>query len=177
MTEEATETKVVETQRFCKGTMPSPLVWFIKFHESIENKSAVAKKYFTTPGKIADIQSNSNQKYIVEDMVWTDEELDSAVEGIKANFVRGQDEEGNPVNLDNKRGTATTQAGDEDASIEAIDAIRGMEPGDEAVTLGEARAAYNEANPRAPRKAKSEDAEPVGDAEVDELDEEALLDE
>jgi len=79
------------TDRFCKGNMPMALVWYIKFHESQENKSGVARAYFTTVGKISDIQSGSNQKYIVEAMKWSKEELSAMGEVVKANFVRGQD--------------------------------------------------------------------------------------
>jgi hypothetical protein len=153
--------------RLCKGTMPSPLVWFIKYHESKENKSEVAKKYFTTPGKIADIQGDANQKYIVEGMKWSKEELDAARAKVNENFVRGQAEEAAKPGSVTKRGLATTQAGDEAYSLAVLDQIEAMMAGEgvNGVSLEEARGTYNAANPRAPRAKKA------GDEGVDGTDE------
>lgn len=182
---ESTEEKKapVEPQRLCKGTMPSPLVWYIKFHESPDNKSAIAKKYFTTPGKISDIQSDSNQKYIVANMKWSKEELDAARATIRENFIRGQEAEMAAPGSVSKRGLATTQAGDEQASLDAIDAIEGMDVAEDAVSLTEARSSYNDANPRANRKpaedaATSEEVvtEEITDEELDDMSEEDLDD-
>ena len=47
--------------RLCKGAMPMPLVHFIKFTEAKDAVSEVAKKYFTTPGKVSDIQKNAKK--------------------------------------------------------------------------------------------------------------------
>jgi hypothetical protein len=160
--------------------MPTPLVWFLKFHEDKENKSAVAKKYFTTPGKVSDIQTDANQKYVVENMKFSDDELNAAREAIAANFVRGQEAEAAAPGSVQKRGLATTEAGDEAASLEAIDTIANMTPAEDAVTLDEARAAHNAENPRAPRAKKSEDEastdDAVSESETSEVDEEDLDD-
>jgi hypothetical protein len=174
---EETEAKTAPrvAPRLCKGQMPSPLVWYVKFHEPKENKSAVAAKYFTTSGKITDIQSNSNQKYIVEDMLFSDEELDAAAEKVRENFVRGQAaaEAGEVVS---PRQLATTTEGDEKYSLEVIETIRTMMADtSEGVTLADARAAYNEANPRA-NKVKAEDADGDVEEESDEDDDSDLLD-
>ena len=165
------EAKAAPISSLCKGAMPMPLVWYIKFHESHENKSAVAKRYHTTVGKITDIQKGNNQKYIVERMVWGDEELVKAEDTIRANFVRGQDKDGV-----SKRQLATTTIEDADYSLEVIQLIRDMElDGD---TLTEARATFLEANPRAKRARKEE----VEDGENEEVimedgeNEEDLLD-
>jgi len=169
------------TDRFCKGNMPMALVWYIKFHESQDNKSEVARAYFTTVGKISDIQSGSNQKYIVEAMKWSDEELSAMAEVVKANFVRGQDNEiimANPTA--NKRKLATTSADDAEYSLEVLETIRSMEPMDDAITLSEARNSYNIANPRksAPKKeeALGETNEEQVVEEVTESDEDAVDD-
>lgn len=155
--------------RLCKGTMPSCLVWYIKFHEAKDNKSEIAKKYCTTPGKISDIQGNANQKYIVEDMVFSDAELDAAREQIKTNFTRGQAEEAAKPGSVNKRSLASTQPGDEEYSLAAIDAVQEfMEAGAEGKTLEEARAEYNAENPRAPRAPKAESTDDDGDDVTDE---------
>lgn len=177
-TEEAVAEKPVRVApRLCKGQMPSPLVWFIKFHESQENKSAIAAKYFTTSGKVSDIQTNANQKYIVEDMEFTSEELDQAAEKIRENFVRGQAdvEAGNVVS---PRQLATTVEGDEEYALGVIEQIREMAVTEDAVSLEDARAAYNEANPRAPRAPKAEgEVDEAGndDADIDDEDEDDLL--
>lgn len=163
VTEEETQ-KAPEELRLCKGTMPLPLVWYIKFHESKDNKSEVAKKYFTTPGKISDIQSGSNQKYIVENMSFTEDEIENAKNKVRENFVRGQAEEAASPGSVNKRGLATTQAGDEAYSLEILETIAGMqkEVSDEAVSLETARENYNAENPRASRK--SDDTEVSNEA-------------
>lgn len=158
----------VEPARMCKGTMPSCLVWYIKFHESKDNKSEIAKKYFTTPGKIADIQGNANQKYIVEKMVFTPAELDAARDQVKANFVRGQAENAAKPGSVNKRSLASTVAGDEIYSLEVIDVIaKHLAEGAEGVTLDNARSAYRAANPSA-SKGVSKAAAPKGadDAQI-----------
>ena len=133
--------------RLCKGQMPSPLVWFIKFHEPQDNRSTLAAKYFTTPGKISDIQTNANQKYIVANMVFTAEELEQARARIKENFVRGQADvaQGKVVST---RQLANTQPGDEAYALSVIDKIAAMDKSEGAVALAAARAAHNEANPR-----------------------------
>lgn len=172
---EVAEKKEVVVARVCKGIMPMPLVWFIKFKEEKGQVSAIAKKYFTTPGKISDIQKGDNQKYIVENMRFSAEELDAAAEKVRENFVRGQDEDGNPIDAENKRGTATTTADDAEQSLAIIDEMRGMEFDEDAVTLEQARATYNEANPRA-KRAKAVDADTTGevaDAESAELEDES----
>jgi len=159
------------TDRFCKGNMPMALVWYIKFHESQENKSGVARAYFTTVGKISDIQSGSNQKYIVEAMKWSKEELSAMGEVVKANFVRGQDDKiimANPTA--NKRKLATTTIDDAEYSLEVLDTIAGIEPMDDAVTLTEARNTYNVANPRKSAPKKEEEA-------LGETDEEQVVEE
>lgn len=165
--EEETVVSAPKVTRMCKGQMPSPLVWYIKFHESGDNRSAIASKYFTTSGKVSDIQTNANQRYIVEDMTFTGEELDAAAEKIRENFVRGQEDNANGIAV-SPRQLATTEPGDEDYSLEVIEIIRSMTTGDEAVTLEEARAAYNEANPRKTKAA-------VEDSDEDD-DEDSLLD-
>lgn len=172
MTDEAMdneETKApAEPARMCKGQMPSPLVWYIRFHEE-GTMSEIAKKYFTTPGKITDIKKANNQKYIVENMTWSEEELKAAREQVEANFVRGQDED-----APHKRRLATTQAGDEEYSLEVLDLIEGMDL--EGVSITDARAEYNEANPRATRKSKDKDDEPVDAEPADDGDDEELDD-
>jgi len=183
MSEENQEEKSkVESQRFCKGQMPMCLVWFIKFHEDTENKSALAKLYFTTAGKIADIQSGSNQKYIVEDMKWSAEDLAAAAETIEANFVRGQDDELIMANPDaNKRKLATTQEGDNEYSLSVIDKIAGMDFANDAVSIIDARATYNTANPRSTKPKETlgetdadQSEDTVSEEEVDAVDD--LLD-
>ena len=151
--------------RLCKGQMPSPLVWFIKFHESKENKSAIAAKYFTTSGKVSDIQTNANQKYIEENMTFSSEELDQAAEKIKENFVRGQEQvaAGEVVT---SRQLATTTPGDEAYALSVIETIREAAIAEGAVSLEDARSAYNEANPRAPRAAKAESGDEGTQAEA-----------
>lgn len=175
MSEVETTKTAAPAPKLSKGSMPMPLVWYIKFHEAQDNKSAVAAKYFTTPGKIADIQGNSNQRYIVENMKWSEVELQAAAQKVKDNFTRGQDEDGNPLDPDNKRGTATTTAEDAEYSLDVIEKIASMEFADDAITLEEARAAYNEENPRKKRETKAE-TEETAKAEVEELAEEDLLD-
>lgn len=178
---EVAENKVVVAPRLCKGAMPMALVHYIKFKEPKDCVSDIAKKYFTTPGKISDIQKNANQKYIVENMTFTSEELDAAAAKVAENFVRGQNEDGTPLDAANKRGTATTTAEDAAYSLEVIEIIRGLDADEDAVSLEAARATYNEANPRA-RKAKVEtteadtETEAVLDEELDD-DMDDLLDE
>jgi len=148
-----------EILRLCKGQMPMPLVWYIRFHEE-GGKSAIAKKYFTTPGKISDIQSSSNQKYIVSNILWTDEDLDLAREQVQANFVRGQADK-NPT----KRKLATTTAEDAQYSLEVLDIIAKMvdkivedseyEP-ESYLFYKAAREQYNTSHPRGSKKVKEE---------------------
>ena len=169
--------------RLCKGAMPMPLVHYIKFNEPKEAVSEVARKYFTTPGKISDIQKGANQKYIVEGMKFSKEELDDAADKIRENFTRGQDENGVALDPDNKRGTATTTAEDAEYALSVLQIMRDTEYDDNALTLEAARAKYNEKNPRPPRAKKANtdtveadvetlDSEEVGDFE----DEDDLLD-
>lgn len=156
------------TQRFCKGNMPMALVWYIKFFEDQDNRSEIARSYFTTVGKITDIQTDSNQKYIVENMKWELAELDAMSEVVRANFVRGQDNELIMANPDaNKRKLATTNIEDADYSLEVLEDIKSMEFADDAISLADARAAYNAANPR---KTKAKD-EPLGETEADQTEE------
>jgi hypothetical protein len=155
---DAVETKApVEPTRLCKGTMPTPLVWFIKFHETA-GRSDIAKKYFTTPGKIADIQTDANQKYVVKNMSFSPAELEAARENIRENFVRGQAAEAAVPGSVGKRGLASTKAGDEKASLEAIDKIAAMDVAADAITLSQARVNHNMANPR-PTRVKKDGAE------------------
>lgn len=169
--------------RLCKGQMPSPLVWYIKFKEPQDNRSAVAAKYFTTPGKIADIQTNANQKYIVADMVFTAEELEQARARIRENFVRGQAEvaQGKVVST---RQLASTIAGDETYALSVIDIIAGLDKAEGAKTLAQSRAEHNAANPRktagaaaAPAEnAATEGGEVIPPADDDLLDDDLLED-
>ena len=163
--------------RLCKGAMVMPLVWFIKFREPKDNVSAVAKKYFTTPGKITDIQKDNNQKYIVENMKWSKEELDAAVAKTKENFVRGlHPETGEPLNPNDKRGTATTTAEDAEYSLKILGQIGEMQFPEDAITLEEARAIYRGENPKAVKAKTETTAEDVKAEEPVEESEESLLD-
>lgn len=174
--EEVVKPEPKPAARLCKGQMPSPLVWFIKFKEPQDNRSAIAAKYFTTSGKVTDIQTNSNQKYIVESMTFTSEELDLAAEKIRENFVRGQDEDARGIAV-SPRQLATTNEGDEEYALSVIETIREMVVEEDAVTLEQARAAHNEANPRA-KKAEAEGSEPdpVDDAPLDDGEDDLLED-
>ena len=171
--EETPETSAAATARLCKGQMPSPLVWYIKFHELKDNKSAVAAKYFTTPGKITDIQTNANQKYIVEEMRFSDEELAEAIARIKENFVRGQAaNEENPGSV-GKRQLATTQAGDEEYALSVVEKVRELMEAvsDDAVTLADSRAAHNASKPK--KEKATDEGEPEEEvAESSESEEE-----
>lgn len=156
--------------RLCKGAMPMPLVWYIKFFES-GSISEIAKKYFTTPGKITDIKSGNNQKYIVESMTWSKEDLDEARSAVKANFIRGQDDPNAT-----KRQLATTKSGDEAYSLEILDKLDDMEFDENAITLDKSRSNWREANPRA---TKSRSKVPEADVESDkanDLDDDGDLD-
>lgn len=184
-TEAPAPKKPVEPARLCKGTMPSCLVWYIKFHEPKDNKSEIAKKYCTTPGKIADIQGNANQKYIVQGMVFTAAELDAAREQVKANFTRGQAENAAKPGSVNQRSLASTKPGDETYALEVIDVIaKHMAEGAEGVTLDNARSTYRAANPTAgkgvPKSAApkgADDAEICEDGSLDEAEGDDSLDE
>lgn len=171
VTNENPATTASEPLRMCKGQMPAPLVWYIRFHEVAENASALARLYFTTPGKIVDIQKSNNQKYIVENMRWSEKDLEAAAEQIKANFVRGQEHTPGTINI---RSLATTEAGDEQYSLDVLVKIALMEFADDALSIDEARAIHLKENPRAPRAA----AKPVEekrtvehvDADLDDVD-------
>lgn len=164
--------------RLCKGAMPMPLVWFIKFFEPQDAKSEVAKKYFTTPGKISDIQTAANQKYIVKDMTFSAAEIDAAVQKVKENFVRGQQENAAKPGSVTKRGLATTKPGDESYSLAVLEKIRGLGAKDGAVTLEAARASHNATNPRKKAEPKAETtAAEAGSQESDGGTDESLLEE
>jgi len=149
---------VATGQRFSKGHMPLPLVWFIKFKET-GTVLEIAKKYFTTPGKITDITKGSNQKYIVENMKWSKEEIADAVETIKENFVRGQDLT-NPT----KRQLATSTMEDAAYSLSILEKMATMEYPEDAVGLSVAK----QGSPRAKRggKGKSDKVEAVAEEET-----------
>lgn len=175
-------TTATEPLRMCKGQMPAPLVWYIRFHEVAENASALARKYFTTPGKIVDIQKSNNQKYIVENMKWSEKDIEAAAEQVKANFVRGQEHTPGTINI---RSLATTEAGDEQYSLEALDKISEMVFSDDALSLDEARAIHLKENPRAsraatttsePAKSKTKAEPEVEEETIDDDDMDGLLD-
>lgn len=185
---EVTENEVEETAkapaapaRMCKGTMPSLLVWFIRFHEE-GSVSEIAKKYFTTAGKITDITKGNNQKYIVEQMKWSEEDIKESIATINENFVRGQAKEADLPGSVNARGLATSTIDDAEFSLHAIEKVATMmeameEDVEEAsVTIADARKTYLEANPRKTKveDAKAEDADADTDTEADAEDTEAV---
>lgn len=153
------EPKVAAPLKIQRGRMPLPLVWWIRFVECAVTKdengddvmqtdSAIAHKYFTTPGKINDIRKNANFKYINDKTVFNENELDKAIADIKHNFTNGK-RRGQP---DAKPDTTL-----EDAAY-AIGVLEGMEAGES--TTAADKAAYNEANPKA-KKAEKPAAEAV----------------
>jgi hypothetical protein len=163
MSDTVEEKVAVIPTKMSKGNMPMPLVWYIRFHED-DTIGNIARKYFTTPGKVTDIVKSFGQKYIVQDMVWSFEELAAARETIRDNFVRGQSTE------ESNRKTATTTAEDSAYSLEVLDKVEQMSL--TGVTLSDARSAWSLANPKvdeegnpivkAPREPKlDENGEPV----------------
>ena len=85
-----------------RGRMPHAIVYHIRFNEGEAAKnSELAKKYKTTQGKIFDIRTNKNFKYIIKEWRPTKAMLDQAnewlkaagVEGVKLNFQPVTDEE------------------------------------------------------------------------------------
>jgi len=158
--EEVVEEKAPAVKaKMCKGQMPSPLVWYIRFHEAEPKVSAMAALYFTTPGKIVDITKANNQKYIVADMNWSDEDIAAAKAQVEANFVRGQAEEEAVPGSVKSRGLATTSAEDAEYSLAVLDSIQ--TGGTDGVNIVDARASYLEANPRnvAEKKEKVEEGD------------------
>lgn len=176
-TEVETPTATPAAGRLCKGPMPMVLVHYIKFKEKSDAISEIAHKYFTTPGKISDIQKGNNQRYIVKNMKFSEAELNDAADKIRENFVRGQ-ENGVAIDPSNKRGTATTTAEDAEYALSVIELLRNETYPDNALSLEEARAAYNLKNPRPVRAKKVDvktveadtDTDPAEDADLDEDD-------
>jgi len=159
-TEEATEEKApAGPAKLIRGRMPLPLVWHIRFKESVEtlekneegeevavhkSDSAVAKDFFTTAGKIMDIRTNRNFKYLTEDTTFDQADIDAAKDQLRKNIaeckMRGADE--------------PSQDYSEDDAKPLFDILDGMVS--DKSSIADDRAAYNEANPR---KKKEESAE------------------
>ncbi len=74
-----------------RGQMPHPLVWYIRFREE-GSDSEIAKRYFTTSGKIRDIRRNKNFKYITENATFSAGDIDKARDEIKKNFTKNSNE-------------------------------------------------------------------------------------
>ncbi len=70
-----------------RGQMPHPLVWYIRFREKGSN-AEIAKRYFTSAGRIGDIRRNTTFKNITEDATFSENELDKARDHIKRNFTK-----------------------------------------------------------------------------------------
>ncbi len=80
-----------KTTRISRGQMPHPLVWYIRFREE-GSDSEVAKRYFTTLGKISDIRQNKTFRHITENAAFSESDIDKARNQIKKNFTKNSDE-------------------------------------------------------------------------------------
>jgi len=150
------EVKKAPATKLARGRMPTPVVYCIKFNEGDENDSAVAAKYFTTAGKVADIRQGRNFGYISEDTRFTKAQIEEAKERIEKSFASEKSD---------------TKPEDAAYTLEQLDKL---EPGseDDAKKLEEARASA-----RKPRGEKKEAVEPSGDKVVEEAELEESSDE
>lgn len=160
--------------KLIRGRMPLPLVWHIRFVESattvatnddgeeIESHasdSAVAKKFFTTAGKIMDIRTNRNFKYLHEGTKFSQADIDAAKEQLKKNIAEGK-----------MRGTdePSHDYSEDDAApmFELLDTMVADES-----TIEADRAAYNEANPRKKKETPASAEEKVEETAEDTVEE------
>jgi len=149
-TEDEDTPKVIVAAAISRGRMPLPLVWYIRFVED-GNDSEIAKRYFTTPGKINDIKKNANFKYISEGSTFSEADIEAAKAQIKKNFTEGK-----------KRGAeALSNDVTLEDSVYSVEALDQIDIGDSSIAAD--RIAYNEANPR---KAKSKDVDSEGAQEA-----------
>lgn len=157
--------------KIIRGRMPLPLVWHVRFvasattetideeteevTEGYASDSAVAKDMLTTAGKIMDIRTNRNFKYLTENTTFSQADIDEAKAQLSKNIAEGK-----------KRGAdepSHDYSEDEASSLFAIlDAMVS-----EASTVADDRAAFNEANPRV-KKEKAEGVEAVEEAVAEE---------
>ena len=153
--------------KIIRGRMPLPLVWHCRFVASAVGEdtmdeegeiipggyasdSAVAKDLMTTAGKIMDIRTNRNFKYLTEKTTFSQADIDEAKDQLRKNIAEGK-----------KRG-ADEPSHDftEDQAAPLFKILDNMVS--EASTVREDRDAFNEANPR---KGK-ETAAPVAETEA-----------
>jgi len=146
--------------KLIRGRMPLPLVWHIRFKESYDYEdidedgnvviahqpdSAVARKFFTTAGKIMDIRTNRNFKYLHEGTTFSESDIETAKDQLRKNIAEGK-----------IRGTDTpTNDYDEDDASSMFELLDSMVS--ETSSIDEDRKAYNEANPRKKKEASVSD--------------------
>jgi len=78
-----------EPAKLARGRMPAALVAHIRFNED-GNDSEIARKFFTTPGKINDIKKGRGFAYITKDTKFSKADIDAAITKVKENFVSGK---------------------------------------------------------------------------------------
>ncbi len=79
----------------CRGRMPLPLVKYIRYNEE-GSDTDIARKYFTTAGKVSDIRKGRNFGYINTNTTFSKADIEAAKAQLVANFSerkkRGSDE-------------------------------------------------------------------------------------
>ena len=169
-TEEVAKPKAPVVVKIIRGRMPLPLVWHVRFvasktsEDTIDDEtsevipggytsdSAVAKDMFTTAGKIMDIRTNRNFKYLTEGSTFSQSDIDEAKAMLTKNIAEGK-----------KRGAdEASHDYTEDEAKSLFDILDTMVA--EKSTIADDRSAFNEANPRAV-KAKVEAVESETDGE------------
>ena len=142
------EKKPAEPVKLARGRMPAPLVAHIRFNEE-GNDSEIARKFFTTPGKINDIKKGRGFAYITKDTKFSKADIDAAIAKVKENFVSGKG-----------RGGKVSDTTIDDAKY-AIECLEAMTTSDESTLEADRSAARK---PRGKDKDESPANEPSSDA-------------
>lgn len=169
---EKEQKKPAEPAKLARGRMPAPLVAWIRFNEE-GNDSEIARKFFTTPGKINDIKKGRGFAYITKDTKFSKADIDDAIAKVKDNFVNGKG-----------RGGKVSDTTADDAKY-AIECLGKLKPAEES-TLEADRAATRKPRGKNKDEPKAEEtsadapeetkAEPEASAETEEASDEDLAD-
>lgn len=159
--------------KIIRGRMPLPLVWHIRYKASAVGEdtideeteevipggyasdSAVAKEMFTTAGKVMDIRTNRNFKYLTENTTFSQADIDEAVAQLKKNIAEGKKRGADEPSHDYSESEAAPLFAILEAMVSEKSSVR------------EDRDAFNEANPRANTKKSAESIVIEAEGEVD----------
>ncbi|MDJ0952447.1 MAG: hypothetical protein QNJ81_02085 [Acidimicrobiia bacterium] len=139
-----------------RGRMHAALVYAIKFQSGEAKDGEVARKFATTPGKVNDIRKDRNFKYVTEELSFTADEVQEAVDRFTAS-----------VNAEN----STVAEDDREELIENATAALGGVPTHE----GDSQLAGVRKADRKPRGKTAEEAEESDEGAGDESDLDAML--